>query len=153
VPVPSRPLVAVAVAGAAATVVAIELRIFTPFDHGVWLIAYLLLVGAAAPLLLARGERRLGATAGTAATGEAAAWTAGLVAVPAGVLADARLLVVLGGAALLAALASMARRAFATARRRDPAAGRDLLVHAGVVGFMAVSTFVGIALAWDTPWL
>jgi hypothetical protein len=110
-----------------------------------------------APPLLARGERRLGTTAaGTTAAGEAALWLIGLIAVPAGDLADVRLLVLAGGAALLATLAAMARRALRRARRPDPgprAGGRDLILHVGVVAFMVVSTFVGIALAWDTPWL
>ncbi|HET6830672.1 MAG TPA: hypothetical protein VFH44_04905 [Solirubrobacterales bacterium] len=149
-----HPLRGVAIAGGVATVVAIELRIFAPFDHGVWLVAYLLLVGTVAPLLLARGEQRLGApAAGAAASGEAAAWLVGVAAVPAGVLADARLLVVAGGAALLAALASIARRSRPRDAGRASGSGRDLLIHGTVVGFMAVSTVVGIALAWDTPWL
>jgi len=154
-PTAGHPLRAVALAGAAATVVAIALEIIAPIDHGVWLIAYLLLVGAVAPLLLARGERRLGAAAEPAARWQAMAWLAGVAAVPAGVLADVRLLVVAGGGALLGALASIARLSLAPHRggHRARPGGREAVIQAGVVAFMAVSTIIGIALAWDTPWL
>jgi hypothetical protein len=149
-----HPLRAVAIAGGVATAVAVALRVLAPFDHGSWLIAYLLLVGTVAPLLLARGELRLGAAAaGRAASGEALAWLAGVVAVPIGVLADSRLLVVGGGAALLGALASVARRSRPGGGVRARGSGRELLLHGAVVAFMAVSTVIGIALAWDTPWL
>jgi hypothetical protein len=143
-----RPIRVVGLIGAAAAVVAVVLRIAAPFDHGSWLIAYLVLVGALAPWLLALGEERLGAAADRRTMPEAAAWLAGLIAVPAGVLADARVLVVVGGIALLAALVSIARRALAVG-----AAAPALAAHGAVIAFMAASTLVGIGLAWDTPWL
>ena len=143
-----RPIRVVALIGAAAAVVAVVLRIAAPFDHGTWMIAYLVLVGALAPWLLAFGEERLGAAADRRTAPEAAAWLAGVIAVPAGVLADARVLVVAGGVALLAALVSIARRALAAG-----AAARALAAHGVVIAFMAASTLIGIGLAWDTPWL
>jgi len=119
-----------------------------PFEHGIWLIAYLALVGTIAPYLLARAEARLGAPIDRRSETEAIAWLIAVVAVPAGVLLDARLLVVAGSAALLAALASMARRTLALA---GPA--RQRLAYAAMIAFMTASTFVGIGLAWDRPWL
>jgi len=143
-----RPIRVVALIGAAAAVVAVVLRIAAPFDHGIWLIAYLVLVGALAPWLIALGEERLGAAPDRRTAPEAAAWLAGVIAVPAGVLADARVLVVVGGIALLAALASIARRAIDAG-----AAAPALAAHGAVIAFMAASTLVGIGLAWDKPWL
>lgn len=124
---------------------AIALRIVAPFEHGTWLIAYLLLVGALAPYLIAAGQDRLGVGADRRSGFEAAAWLVAVVTVPAGVLLDARLLVVIGGAVLLASLASLAQRSPPGARRR--------LAHAAIIAFVAVSTLIGIALAWDRPWL
>lgn len=140
-----QPLGACALVGAIATVAAIVVRLVTPFEHGIWLVAYLLLVGTVAPYLLAAGQQRLGVAVDRRSVAEAGAWLAAVVLVPAGVLLDARLLVVAGGSALLACLASLAHRSLPGARRR--------LAHAAIIAFMAASTFVGIALAWDRPWL
>ena len=142
-----QPLIAVALIGAAAAGAAIALRFVAPFEHGSWLIAYLVLVGALAPYLLAAGLDRLGVDADRRGRLEAAAWLAAVVMVPAGVLLDARLAVVAGSAALLAALVSIARRTPADV------AARHRLAHDAIIAFMALSTFVGIGLAWSRPWL
>lgn len=152
----SHPLALIGAAGGAAGITALAVRLATPFDHGIWLVAYLLLVGCIAPLLLAAGERRLLAApiadegAGTAA----ALWLCGVLAVPAGVLGDARVLVWAGALALAAALALLARRAYGGAAPPAPGRGRAaLLGHGAMIASMAASTAIGVALAWDYPWL
>jgi len=151
----AHPLRVCALLGAVATAFAIALGVATPFDHGIWLIAYLLLVGFAAPWLLAAGETRLlDDPAGNGADLQAGAWLAGMIAVPAGVLLEVRLLVVVGAAALLVALVSLTRRAFATGAHPLPGAAPGARrIHAALIAFMALSTAVGVLLAWDTPWL
>ena len=55
---PARPeLQAAALASLAAALVALVVRMAEPFEHGVWLVAYLVLVGFLAQLLLGRGQR------------------------------------------------------------------------------------------------
>lgn len=132
------------------------MRAAFPFEHGIWLVAYLLLVGFAAPLLLALGESKL--LAGRAPSGpgaglQAVLWLIGTVAVPAGVIADTRSLVVVGGLALWLALASMLA-ATRPRRRSSPPDASPVLAGAyvGLIAFMAGSVVVGFLLA-DMPWL
>jgi len=138
-----------AAAIAAATAQAIE-----PFDHGIWLVAYLFLVGFTAQSLLRRGEAALLASSGSPhePSPQVLLWNVGSVAVPAGVLFEARLLVVVGAISLLAALALFWR----SARRLDQVLGdRRAWLRRGydvLLVVMASSTFIGTALAWDTPW-
>ncbi|MEZ5155737.1 MAG: hypothetical protein R2718_06475 [Solirubrobacterales bacterium] len=124
----------------------VAIRIATPFDHGIWLIAYLLLVGSVAPILVVRSLEHLDASVVRRSAIEAAAWLAAVILVPAGVLVDARALVVVGSFSLLAALALITQRT-------PPATANRRLAHFLIIWFMAASTFVGIALAWDRPWL
>lgn len=134
---------------------AIAIESVAPFDHGVWLIAYLLLVGSLAPYLLAAGEAALFGSrpVGRAVDAQPALWAVGTIAVPAGVLADSRVLVVLGSAALLAALASMASAGLASRPRRSVSGrGRLEVAYGALVVFMAVSVAVGLTLAWDISW-
>jgi hypothetical protein len=152
----AHPLAVVACLGGAAGLAAIAIRLAHDFDHGIWLVAYLLLVGCLAPALLAIGERRLLADplAGDGARSAAALWLAGVVMVPAGVLADARILVCLGAVCLVLALLALLERAFAGGAA--PARGRrraELTAHAVVILAMAVSTGIGVLLAWGRPWL
>jgi hypothetical protein len=149
--------------GAVAATFTIALLIVDPFDHGVWLLAYLLLVGFAAPLLLAVGEGRLLAESPDADGADlpAGLWLAGTILVPAGVLLDLRLPVVIGAIALLVALGLLIRRAFGggagAVQAAAPRARRRLATsrraHAALIAFMAVSTVIGVLLAWDSPWL
>lgn len=158
-----HPLRRCALLGAVTAALTVLLLIVAPFDHGVWLLAYLLLVGFAAPILLAVGESRLLAEPldGTGADRLAGAWLAGMILVPAGVLLDIRLPVVIGAVALLLALGSLTQRAFAAgarpARAASPRARRMQAgarrAHAALIVFMAASTLVGVLLAWDSPWL
>lgn len=153
---PPQPLALVAALGAAAGLVAIAARVAAESEHGIWLIAYLLLVGALAPALIARGERRLLAAplAGRGARLIAGLWLAGVAAVPAGVLGDARILVCVGATCLFVALALLAARAFAGRAAPAPARGRlELGAHAALLIAIAVSTGIGVALAWGQPWL
>jgi hypothetical protein len=140
-----------------AALVAAAGRAIEPFEHGIWLVAYLLLVGFLAQLLLGLGQARmLAGVSGEDAPpvgAQAAFWNAGVVAVPLGVLVGTRLLVVLGSVALLTALAAFWR---ASRRRRSEAvagSGGVGVAYVALIVIMAVSVFVGTALAWDTPWL
>jgi hypothetical protein len=127
-------------------------------DHGAWLVAYLVLVGFAAQLLLGRGQAALVADGGLGAPSHRARvaqlvlWNMGVVAVPAGVLADARLAVVTGSVCLIAALGSFyrtARPALASPAGLEPALRWGYLA---LLVAMIASTLIGTALAWDIPW-
>jgi hypothetical protein len=138
--------------------VAAVTRAIEPFTHGTWLVAYLFLVGFLAQRLLARGQATVLAAAPSDADSppigaQATLWNAGVVAVPLGVLAGARVFVVLGGVALLTALAAF----WQASRPRRPESGGAWggagLGYVALMLFMAASVLIGTALAWDTPWL
>jgi hypothetical protein len=142
----------------AAAVLAAAARAIEPFAHGIWLVAYLFLVGFLAQLLLGRGQASLLAgspspTNSAPIRTQATLWNAGVVAVPLGVLGGARLLVALGSVALLTSLAAF-WRAYRLLRS-EPAAARGALGigYVALILFMAASVLVGTALAWDIPWL
>ncbi|MGI8631507.1 MAG: hypothetical protein ACR2NA_03025 [Solirubrobacterales bacterium] len=149
---PAHPLRIVALGGLGAGVIALTIRLSMFFDRGSWLVAYLLLVGFLAPLLLARGQRRLDPY-GECESLQAALWALGVVAVPAGVFADARLLVVVGAVALWGSLAVMAQAAFAPARAEARTAVPHRWPHPFLMAVMAISAGIGLALAWDRPWI
>jgi hypothetical protein len=138
-----------AAASLLAAIVVAAVQAAQPFEHGVWLVAYLALVGFAAQLLLGAGQAALLASAPGSPqprrTGaQLVLWNLGVVAVPLGVFTEARLPVVIGAAALLAALLSFHR-----AVRPAPASAAYL----ALICFMAASTLIGTALAWDLDWL
>lgn len=124
----------------------------SPFAHGAWLIAYLLLVGFLAQFLLGVGQRALFPSDSSCLPpwrvrfAQAGLWNVGVIAVPLGVLSEARLVVVIGSVSLLAALTSL----WLTAGR-DRASWRSRGYATLLIG-MAASVFVGTALAWDLPW-
>src|SRR5213078_2655396 len=96
----------------AAALIAAVARAIAPFANGIWLVAYLFLVGFVAQVLLARGQATVLAAAPSDADAppigaQATLWNAGVVAVPLGVLVGARIFVVLGSVALLTALAAL----------------------------------------------
>jgi hypothetical protein len=142
----------------AAAVLAVAARAIEPFAHGMWLVAYLFLVGFLAQVLLGRCQASLLA-GGPSRTGSApirtqvALWNAGVVAVPLGVLGGARLLVVVGSVALLTSLAAF-WQAYRSLRSQSGASPGALRIgYVALILFMAASVLVGTALAWDIPWL
>lgn len=137
---------------ACASVIGAVLRLSSHYAHGWWLVAYLLLVGAVAQLLLAPGgtwvARRLGATAPAPRRWWALGlWNLGTVLVPIGVFADRASPVLVGSTLLLASLGLYAwcmwRAARATPRRSRAWALAYLAVVAGLAG----SVLIGAALA------
>jgi hypothetical protein len=122
-----------------------------PRAHGSWLAAYLVLVGGVSQVLLGAGRLALRAPRPTRALRRAqlVLWNLGSVAVPAGVLADAPMLVTVGSIALLLALALFA--AGASEGRPDLRA----VVYLAIIAGLAVSVVVGSALADAAPgaWL
>ena len=153
--IPSR----LAGAGLAAALIAAAIRAARPFEHGIWLVAYLFLVACLAQLLLGRGQAVALEAAGMPAPPaavvwvQAALWNGGVVAVPLGVLVDARLFVVIGAAALLAALASFTRTVAPALAARGGAPARLRRGYIALVVFMTATTLLGIALGWDRDWL
>lgn len=139
-------------------VLAAAARAIEPFDHGIWLVAYLFLVGFLAQYLLARGQTRLLAAGlpgldSPPIRAQASLWNAGVVAVPVGVFVDARLFVVLGSVALLASLRAF-WHAYGSAGGEPEIPSRRLrIAYMALILFMAASALAGTALAWDTPWL
>jgi hypothetical protein len=142
---------------AAALLVAI-VRAAEPFDHGIWLVAYLFLVGFLAQLLLARGQAALLARSGqpgppaSIRRAQLVLWNIGVLIVPFGVLAGSRLAVLSGSAALLVALHSF----WATVREALGDASTETRLRRAyltLMGFMAASAVIGLALAWDITWL
>jgi hypothetical protein len=91
----SRPdLTAAALVSLVAAAVAIAVLVAEPFDHGGWLVAYLVLVGFLAQLLLGRGQAAVLSAGGLPAPprgvrlAQALLWNLGVIAVPVGVLAE-----------------------------------------------------------------
>ena len=156
---PARPdLQAAALASLAAALVALVVRMAEPFEHGAWLVAYLVLVGFLAQLLLGRGQAALLSSGDlpvpsrSKRLAQVALWNLGVLAVPFGVLVETRLAVVVGSISLLAALASL----WMTVRPIvSEAAHRSRLASAYVALLlsMTASVFVGSALAWEIPWI
>lgn len=150
-----KPLGALALLSLIAAAFAAIVRVVTPFDHGIWLVAYLFLVGFLAQLLLAAGQvslyrrarRRLLARIVRA---EAALWGIGVLAVPLGVLVNARISVVVGSCALLAALALFGRGLGPSGRLH--ASIPIVMAYSVLLLGMATSVAIGTALAWDIPW-
>lgn len=151
-----HPLEICAAFGLLTGLAAVVCRTVTSFEHGLWLIAYLLLVGFLAPLLLWRGQPAPATSElhpNRRADLQAGLWLLGTVAVPAGVLADMRLMVAIGSAALLAALLSMAIEIRSGGRTRTGTRPAWLLpAYLTLIAFLAGSVAVGLLLAWDTPW-
>jgi hypothetical protein len=141
----------------AAAVLAAGARAIEPFAHGIWLVAFLFLVGFLAQLLLGHCQAallaaRVSGTSSPPIRAEAAFWNAGMFAVPLGVLVGARLLVVLGSVALLTSLAAFSQ-AYRSLRSGSSASEALSVSYVALIVFMAGSVLVGTALAWDMPWL
>jgi hypothetical protein len=141
----------------AAAFVAAVARAIEPFSHGIWLVAYLFLVGFLAQLLLARGQATVLAAAPLDTDppigAQATLWNAGVVSVPLGVLVGARVFVVIGSVALLTALAAFWRASRPRRSESGAVSGGAGVGYLALMVFMAGSVLIGTALAWDTPWL
>src|SRR5215211_3869317 len=151
-----RPFGVLASAWLAAAAVAAVVRAAMPFAHGIWLIAYLFLVGFLAQALLGKGQaslwRRAGKTSSTARVvrAEAILWNVGVLAVPFGVLVNARIAVVIGSCSLLPALALFARSLSPSPKPHG--AISIAMAYTMLLLGMAVSVAIGTALSWDIPW-
>jgi hypothetical protein len=127
------------------------------FAHGWWLVSFLALVGGLAQLLLGAGHRAVAAQTPGIPTScsperQAALWNAGALLVPLGVLAEARLAVVVGSVLLLGALAgSTVQLRRAPAVRVGPMPPWQV-AYAVLLASLAASVFLGTWLAWDVPW-
>jgi hypothetical protein len=144
----ARPLLAVGWSMIVAGGCVAAINSATPFAHGSWVAAYLVLVGGVAQVGLASGRPPSSQRLSRA---ELALWNGGNAGVVAGVLAGLPGLVSLGSLALLIGLLGFAL----DARRAAPSRrGLRLLLDAGVVG-LAASVVVGSALAGAPPgsWL
>jgi hypothetical protein len=116
----------------------------TPFAHGSWLAAYLVLVGGVAQLALGLGPLLFSAPTLSPRTGRAqlVLWNGGIAIVAVGVLADTGVVVAIGSVLVLGALAAFARGA-------GPARGpgrAGVIAYRLVIAVLAVSVVVGIAL-------
>jgi hypothetical protein len=152
----ARPLTILALISLCAAATAAVVRAVVPFDHGIWLVAYLFLVGFLAQILLAWGQDSLHRRAGRSPAGrtvriEAVLWNLGVVAVPLGVLVNARVAVVIGSCVLLGALALFARSLSPSPRSHDviPTA----MAYSALLLGMVSSVAIGTGLAWDIPWI
>ena len=140
----ARPLVAVGWSMIVAGGCVAAINSATPFAHGSWVAAYLVLVGGVAQVGLASGRPPSSPRLSRA---ELALWNGGNAGVVAGVLAGLPGLVSLGSLALLIGLLGFAL----DARRASPhRRGLKLLLDAGVVA-LASSVVVGSALAGAPP--
>jgi hypothetical protein len=151
-----RPFAVLASVWLAAAAVAAVVRAAMPFAHGIWLIAYLFLVGSLAQVLLGTGQsslwRRAGKTSSAARVvrAEAILWNVGVLAVPFGVLVNARIAVVIGSCSVLPALALFARSLNPSPKPHG--AISIAMAYTVLLLGMAVSVVIGTALAWDIPW-
>lgn len=133
-----------------ATAVATVVRASVEFDKGIWLVAYLLLVGFVAQILFATGQAALrpDGIPPRVVAAEAVLWNAGSVLVPVATLAGGKAGVVVGSLALIAAVLLFARSALGAVRGHGNLRPLFLLFCC----FMAVSVATGIGLSWASPW-
>lgn len=134
----------------AVTAIVTIIRAATYFESGIWLIAFLLLVGVVAQILLALGQAALrpeGTASGRILT-EAWLWNLGTVLVPLGTLTDGKAGVVIGSLLLLAALVLFARSALEATSGAQPLWS----LYWVFILFMAVSVLTGIGLSWSDSW-
>lgn len=121
----------------------------TPFAHGSWLAAYLVLVGGVAQLLLGFGWLALPAASTSARLRNAqlGLWNAGMLAVAGGVLSELAGLVFAGSAVFAGALVCFLAGSGSVHR----AGHRRVLVYRVVVGLLFVSIIVGAVVAGTNP--
>jgi hypothetical protein len=121
----------------------------TPFAHGSWLAAYLVLVGGVAQLALGAAPLVLPAPVRSTwlRRAQLALWNAGIAIVAVGVFVDALAVVVAGSVVVLAALAAFA---YGGGPSRPPAAVRVVLYRLVILA-LAVSVAIGGVLAGTSP--
>lgn len=153
-------LTGLAAASLLAAVIAAIARAIEPFDHGIWLVSYLFLIGCLGLFLLGRGQVALlhhhhppSHSFPSSRRAQLLLWGIGVMAVPFGVLAETRLAVVVGSLSLLAALASFWDTVRPALAQRRWSRGWLARAYLALMGFMAASVVVGTALAWDVRWL
>ena len=121
----------------------------TPFAHGSWLAAYLVLVGGVAQLVL--GAACLALPAAVRSTrlrrAQLVLWNAGISTVAVGVFTDVPVVVVAGSVVVLAALAAFAYGGGPT----RPHARGSVLLYRLVILVLAVSVAIGSVLAGAAP--
>ncbi len=134
-----------------ATAILTIVRAAVEFDKGIWLVAFLFLVGFVAQVLAAVGQSaiRPGRTPASSVVAEALLWNAGSLLVPLGTLTGGKAGVILGSVALIAALVLFGRSVTGPGTRPGTLRALYLLF----VIFMAVSVATGIGLSWSQPWL
>lgn len=135
----------------AATAIVTIARAVVEFDRGIWLVAFLLLVGFLAQLLLALGQSSLRpeGTPGGRVAAEAWLWNVGAILVPLGTMADGKAGVIAGSLALIAALVLFARSALEASSGAQPLWS----LYWAFILFMGVSIATGIGLSWSQSWL
>jgi hypothetical protein len=121
----------------------------SPFAHGSWLAAYLVLVGGVAQLALSAAPLLFPAPASsrTLARAQLWLWNAGTAIVAVGVFTEANAVVAGGSLLVLAALGCFARSA---GPAREPGRGR-VLAYRLIIAVLGVSVVIGIALAGSSP--
>ncbi len=121
----------------------------TPFAHGSWLAAYLVLVGGVAQLVLGAAPLGLPAPLRSARLRRAQLmlWNGGIATVAVGVFTDLPAAVVAGSVVVLAALAAFA---YGGGRGRSRADARVTLYRLAIL-LLAVSVGIGSALAGAAP--
>jgi hypothetical protein len=121
----------------------------TPFAHGSWLAAYLVLVGGVAQLAL--GAAALVLPAPVRSTwlrrAQLALWNVGIAIVAVGVFVDALAVVVAGSVVVLAALGAFAYGGGPT----RPQAVVRVMLYRLVILVLAVSVAIGSVLAGTSP--
>lgn len=118
----------------------------TGFDEGPWVAAFLVLVVGVAQILVGGGQAALVADAPSRATlsVELATWNLACAATVIGTLIASPQLTTLGGVALIASLVVF----LAAVLKHGARPGWVRTVYVAVVGFVLLSTPVGLVLAW-----
>lgn len=118
----------------------------TGFEQGAWVAAFLVLVGGVAQILVGGGQAALVADAPSRTTlaVELATWNIACAATVIGTLIASPPLTTVGGAALIASLVVF----LVAVLRHGARPGWARTVYVTVVGFVLLSTPVGLVLAW-----
>lgn len=118
----------------------------TGFEQGPWVAAFLVLVGGVAQILIGGGQAALVTEppTGTTLSIELTTWNVGCAATLIGTLIASPPVTTLGGVALIGSLVVF----LVTVLRAGAHPGWARTAYVTVVGFVLVSTPVGLVLAW-----